>query len=152
MRGLVADEAILIERLKSVDCYRLSDYLYTFRMIDDNGNHLDSYYPDTCFDTVWQRYNFDRQLRLIILDLIERIEIALKTKLTQVFSMKYGAFGYLDIKNLSRFSQDKQSNYWRLAHETSTTESCHAIKWTFLFTGDHIIIPVYSSLQDLFYF
>jgi len=35
-------------------------------------------------------------------------------------------------------SGTKQSNYWRLAYETSTTESCHAIKWTFLFTGDLI--------------
>ena len=147
-RGLVADEAILINHLKSVNYYRLSGYLYTFRIIDDNGNHLDSYYPDTCFDTVWQRYTFDRQLRLIILDGIERIEIALKTKLTQVFSMKYGAFGYLDIKNLPRFSQDRHSIFITKLREETQRSNEDFVQHFFKKYGDyHNDLPLWMATE-----
>ncbi|MCK7539777.1 MAG: Abi family protein [Marinilabiliales bacterium] len=36
--------------------------------------------PDTWFEDIIDRYNFDRHLRLILFDAIERIEIALRTK------------------------------------------------------------------------
>ena len=109
-RGLIADKTILIQRLQSVNYYRLSGYLYPFRMKDQSGCQLDQYLPDTTLEKVWRRYTFDRQLRLLVLDGIERIEVALKTKITQNFSLKYGPFGYLYKNNLPRMSDDKHKN------------------------------------------
>ncbi len=37
--------------------------------------------PDTYFEDVIERYNFERRLRLILFDAIERIEIALITSM-----------------------------------------------------------------------
>lgn len=40
-----------------------------------------SFKPNSRFDDVIALYNFDRELRLLIFDVIERIEIGLRTKL-----------------------------------------------------------------------
>jgi abortive infection bacteriophage resistance protein len=90
-RGLVApDKQAVIEKLHAVSYYRLSAYWYTFRQPDDNLT------PGTTLETVWHRYTFDRQLRLLVLDAIERVEIAVRTQTVYQHVLKYGAFGYLD--------------------------------------------------------
>ena len=52
--------------------------------------------PNSYFEDVIARYNFDRQLRLILFDAIEFIEIALRTKLIYHLSQAYGGLWYLD--------------------------------------------------------
>jgi len=73
---LAANRDELIARLKAVNYYRLSGYLYPFRDLPN-----DTFRPGADLDTVWRRYNFDRRLRLILLDAIERIEVAVRTRL-----------------------------------------------------------------------
>lgn len=69
-RGLIADRGLLIERLSSVNYYRLSGYWFHRRLPDD------SFKPGTTFAAVWDQYVFDRRLRLLVMDAVERIEIA----------------------------------------------------------------------------
>ena len=101
-RGLLADRAELIERLNAVSYYRLSAYWYTFRQIDS-----EFLLPGTTLDTVWRRYVFDRQLRLLTMDAIERVEIALRTQLVNCHTLACGSFGYLDRANLPRMSVEQ---------------------------------------------
>lgn len=75
-RGVKGDPGVMRERLASVNYYRLSGYLFPFRNPDNQ-----TYRPGTSFDEVWQRYAFDRRLRLLVMDAIERIEIAVRTQL-----------------------------------------------------------------------
>ena len=103
-RGLIADKDILIERLESVNYYRLSTYLYTFRLPGD------TYKSVTTLDKVWKRYTFDRQLRLIVLDAIERAEVALKTQITQFFSYNHGPFGHFDKSKFDSSMSDNDYN------------------------------------------
>jgi abortive infection bacteriophage resistance protein len=51
---------------------------------------------DSYFEDVIDLYNFDRHLRLLMFDAIERIEIALRTKLIYHLSLSYGSLFYLD--------------------------------------------------------
>lgn len=44
-------------------------------------------------------YEFDRHLRLHVLDALERIEIAVRTRFTYHLAHTYGPFGYLDSHN-----------------------------------------------------
>lgn len=104
-RGLVADRAELIGRLKVVNYYRLSGYLYPYRQPDD------SYRPGTTLNEVWRRYNFDRRLRIILLDAIERIEVGVRTRLVYHFVTAHGPFGYLDRRKLPGF---KVRTWWRM--------------------------------------
>lgn len=96
-RGLVADKIELIQCLESVSYYRLSAYWYTFRIPNDPENKI---IPGTNLNTVWRRYTFDRQLRMLVMDAIERVEIALRTQIINRHVMAFGPFGYLDRINL----------------------------------------------------
>ena len=103
-RGLVAGRNELIGRLKVVNYYRLSGYLYPFRQPDETLR------PGTTLDMVWRRYNFDRRLRIILLDAIERIEVAVRTRLVYHFVQAHGPFGHLQETNLPGF---KKRVWWR---------------------------------------
>jgi abortive infection bacteriophage resistance protein len=93
-RGLVvADRAALVHRLEAVGYYRLCAYWHQFKQPDD------SFLPNTQFDTVWQHYRFDRQLRLATIDAIERVEVAVRTALVHDLAMRCGPFAHTDIKN-----------------------------------------------------
>ncbi|MBI2925883.1 MAG: Abi family protein [Verrucomicrobia bacterium] len=90
-RGLVApSRQAIIEKLQAVSYYRLSAYWFPFRQPDDTLK------PGTTLEMVWRRYTFDRQLRCLVLDAIERVEISVRTQLVCQHSLKHGPFGYLD--------------------------------------------------------
>ena len=99
-RGLKADRSFLIEILKNVNYYRLSGYWYPFRNFPD-----DTFLPNTELTTIWRRYTFDRQLRLLILDGIERIEISLRTSLTYEIAHEFGAFDYQSQSTLPNLNE-----------------------------------------------
>ena len=67
---------------------------------DAAGNLTDNFTPGTTFNQVWRRYSFDRRLRIILLDAIERIEVAVRTQLVFQFVRAHGSFGYLLKENL----------------------------------------------------
>jgi abortive infection bacteriophage resistance protein len=126
-RGLIGNRAEIIERLKAVNYYRLSGYLYPFRQPGD------SFVPGTAFDAVWRRYNFDRRLRMLLLDAIERIEVAVRTRVVYNFVINHGPFGHLEPKNLPGFKRSKWGtrlirNLKRLAQLKGWENSEHA-KW-----------------------
>lgn len=113
-RGLVADRKELVARLRAVNYYRLSAYWYTFRIAGDNTERLQ---PGTSLDTVWRRYRFDRQLRLLVMDVIERVEIAIRTRIVNRHVMQYGSFAYLDRASLPGLSVE---NHRRLLEKVRT--------------------------------
>lgn len=76
--GLVGERDAMASRLEVVCFERLSGYWHPF-LVDD-GRFKDG----TTFENVWNRYAFDRRLRLLIFDAIERIEVCLKTQLSMV--------------------------------------------------------------------
>lgn len=53
-RGLVVDKTLLVARLKNVNYYRLSGYLYPYRQPDD------TFKPGTTFERAWRHHTFDR--------------------------------------------------------------------------------------------
>lgn len=83
-RGLIADKSKLVEILSNVSYYHLSAYIYPFKI--DNSDKLQ---PGTTLEQIYRRYRFDRQLRCLVLDALERIETALKTKIVNIFTQQY---------------------------------------------------------------
>lgn len=91
-RGLVIeDEQRAMRHLSNVSYYRMSAYMLPFKKMDDGGNVLDQFKEGTTWDNVYDLYKFDRKLRLLIFDAIERIEIALRTQVIHQLSHKYGS-------------------------------------------------------------
>jgi abortive infection bacteriophage resistance protein len=72
-------------------------------MQDDRANH--HFRDQSYFEDVIDTYNFDRHLRLIVFNAIERIEISLRTKLVYHLSHSYGPVWYL---NPSLFDNPKE--------------------------------------------
>jgi abortive infection bacteriophage resistance protein len=89
---LMKDEQQAAFYLNHISYFRLKSYWWD--MQTDRVNHI--FAPDSYFEDVIARYNFDRRLRLILFDAIELIEIALRTKLIYHFSQAFGGLWYLD--------------------------------------------------------
>ncbi len=77
-RGLQIANPVLAEKyLSNISYYRLGEYWYV--MQSDKENHI--FKPNSKFMDVVALYNFDAELRLLLFDVIEKIEISLRTKL-----------------------------------------------------------------------
>lgn len=84
-RGLtIADEERAVRYVRHLGYYRLSPYMIPFRV-----EQSDRFKNGTTFDNVLSLYVFDRQLRLLALDALERIEVAIRSSLTDHMSMEY---------------------------------------------------------------
>lgn len=93
--GLAAGKEELAKRLKDVGYYRLSAYMAPFKAYDDAGNMTEQFISGASLEKVWELYLFDRQLRLLFLDAIERIEVSLRVKIAYLHTEKSGPFGYV---------------------------------------------------------
>ena len=62
-----------------------------FRKPNPDGSLSNDFIPGTTWNDINSLYRFDRKLRLLVFDAIERIEIALRTKLIYQLSLKYGS-------------------------------------------------------------
>ena len=92
-RGMtVKDEQKATFYLNHISYYRLKGYWWDMQA--DFTNHI--FAPNSVFEDVIARYSFDRQLRLILFDAIEFIEISLRTKLIYHLSQVYGGLWYLN--------------------------------------------------------
>lgn len=94
-RGLgneeIRDE--MIQRLATVGYYRLSAYSYPFRKTegrDSLGKKRDEFREGTTFRRVWEYYLFDRRLRLLVMDAIERVEVALRVQIAYEWALMTG--------------------------------------------------------------
>lgn len=86
------EEAHAPHFLANISYYRLKGYWW--EMQDDKVNH--HFADGSYFEDVIDFYNFDRRFRLIVFNAIERIEIALRTKMIYHLSLNYGPAWYLD--------------------------------------------------------
>jgi len=92
-RGLaISDKAKAAHYLANIGYYRLSGYWWPMQA--DKVAH--TFKPNSRFDDVIALYNFDRELRLLIFDVIERIEIALRTQLIYQLSHEHGPWWFQD--------------------------------------------------------
>ncbi len=89
---LFRDEGNAPHFLENISYYRLKGYWWDTQI--DFANHI--FNTNTYFEDIIDRYNFDRHLRLILFDAIERIEIALRTKMIYHLAMSYNGLWYLD--------------------------------------------------------
>lgn len=89
------------EYLSHISYFRLK---YYWKDMVDPANE-DSFLDSACFDDVISRYNFDRELRLVLFDAIEVIEVALRTKIISHMSQAFNnGTWYLD----SSLFEDRQ--------------------------------------------
>jgi len=102
MRGLrISDGAAAQRCLRRIGYYRLSAYWYPFRVpvAVAPPTRSDDFLPNSRFADALALYVFDKRLKLLVMDAIERVEIAMRVELSLCLGSK-GAFSYLDAAQL----------------------------------------------------
>jgi abortive infection bacteriophage resistance protein len=130
-RGLqFKDEDKSAHYLSNISYYRLRAYTYPFQ---DNTNPNHTFAKQICFEDIIELYVFDRKLRILVFDAIEKIEIALRTKIIYHFSLTYGShwheLSHLYINN-SRFIKDIGDLYKEIDRSTETFIKHYQSKYT----------------------
>jgi abortive infection bacteriophage resistance protein len=88
-RGIViSDDQRAAHCLSRIGYYRLSAYWFPFRVRDGNGDLTNNVRANTQFETIISLYHFDKNLRMLVLDAIERIEIALRVHISLLLGQK----------------------------------------------------------------
>lgn len=91
-RGMkVANPTEAKHYLQTLNYYRLA--AYWLGMEADHATH--QFAPDASSERVVELYVFDREFRLLLLDAIERIEVAVRTQLAYQLGHKYGTHPHL---------------------------------------------------------
>lgn len=92
--------------LQHIGYFRMTGYFKFFQEIIDDIQ-TDTFIKGTTFQQVLDLYIFDRKLRLLTLDAIEKIEVSFKASINDYMSENFWCFWFLDE---SLFSLEKQEN------------------------------------------
>lgn len=93
-KGLAVPSPAEAERaLNFIGYFRLRGYALPLMTPMSTGRQFK---PGVAFDDILARYELDRDLRRITLGQLERIEVAVRTVISNVMSLHYGPFWYLN--------------------------------------------------------
>jgi abortive infection bacteriophage resistance protein len=93
-KGLVVPSPVDAERaLNFIGYFRLRGYALPLMTPTPSGRQFK---PGASIGDILARYELDRDLRRITLGQIERIEVAVRTVISNVMSLQYGPFWYLN--------------------------------------------------------
>lgn len=126
-RGLaVEDQAAALATLRRLGYYRLAGYFYPLRVFVGQGQpRRDEFVAGASLSLVVSLYEFDKSLRLLVLDAIERIEVAMRVaiayRLGQLHPEAHLQTQYLD----ARFFQSRNGD--RPKHEVWCEKLGHAL-------------------------
>lgn len=117
-RGMtVTDPAQAEFYLQHLNYYRLGAYWLPFE-----DNHVDHHFrAGTRFDDVLNLYIFDRELRLLVLDAIERVEVSVRTQWAYHLAHRHNPHAHLDV-SLAFNAHRWQSNLDKLSDEVRRSD------------------------------
>ena len=103
--------------LSHINYYRLAGYWIPF----ESNHQTHQFKSGTNFDQVINLYDFDRELRLLVLDAIERIEVSFRTQFAYFMAHNHGTHSYLDA-SLAREDKYWNNNLESLKREISQSD------------------------------
>jgi abortive infection bacteriophage resistance protein len=90
---LISDQTLAEKTLGEISYFRFAAY---FRPMEANKS-THQFKPNSTFESAVALYEFDCNLRQLLFTAIQRIEVALRAKIIQHFSMSYGAFWFMQM-------------------------------------------------------
>jgi len=99
LQGLIVhDDQRALHYIKYIGHYRLRGYAWSFRD-QEEGPTWHRFRPNTTFDNVLEVYKFDRKLRTLIIDALERIEVAVRSVISHTACVSKGAHWFMNREN-----------------------------------------------------
>lgn len=126
--------------LQHLNYYRLCAYWLPFE--SDHASHR--FRPGTRFSDVLGLYVFDRELRLLVLDAVERIEVSVRSQWAYVLAHLHGPHAHLDprlTRNLGRWRSALQ----RLSDEVHRSDETFARHLVATYQED--LPPVWATTE-----
>lgn len=100
-RGMdIADPGVAERFFSRVNYYKFKAYLFKYEVPCPYLDHRFS--RAVTFEEVYQVYKFDRKLRIVIGDMLERLEVAVRTKWAQEMALRFGPFAHEASQNFQR--------------------------------------------------
>lgn len=126
--------------LQHLNYYRLAAYWLPYEA--DHATH--TFKPGTTFEDVLNRYIFDRELRLLVLDAIERIEVSVRSQWAYQLAHRHDPHAHLD-PALARRHAFWQTNIRQLQDEIDRSDEAFVkhLKATYAET----LPPVWASCE-----
>ncbi len=113
-RGLIInDEKFARKYLSNISFYRLRAYTYPFQ---NNKVASHPFNVEISFKDIIELYQFDSAVRALVLEALQKIEIALRTQIIYQWSVKQGGYWHLD-KNLYKNQQSFEKHLSSLKKE-----------------------------------
>lgn len=140
-RGLIAEREQLIKKLQNVNYYRLSGYLFPYK--DKNENFIEGTY----FSKIWRTYNFDRKLRLLVFDAIERIEVKARTLAAYHIAHNYGPFSCSEKRIFPRLNVDFDKWIGSILDEYDRNQELFKNHFKLKYGDTHSLPPIWISIE-----
>ena len=119
-RGLlIQDRDRARHYLRHLNYYRLGAYWLSLEQEQDHGTHR--FFPGTSFDDVLNLYIFERELRLLALDAIERVEVSVHTQWAYHLAHRYGCHANHNA-DIFKSEWDHTRNLAKLTDEVSRSQ------------------------------
>ncbi len=124
-RGLlVKDEERAKLYLQNISYFRFTGYGLAFEEYSSTGERLHKFKKGTSFDDLLRVYIIDRKIRLLIIDAIERIEVAVRSTINHEMACHYNnSHWYLD---KALFLDSDQFKYADFIREIKNHTACNA--------------------------
>ena len=104
-RGLaIVNETAAESYLDNVSYFRLAAYMRPMELDDCH-----TFKPGSTFDNAVALYEFDAKLRVLLFEAIQTLEVSLRAKIINRFSLAHGAFWFIDpslANDLHKFSDN----------------------------------------------
>lgn len=140
-RGMViSDRSRALHYLREISYYRLGAYWLPFEA--DHASH--QLMPNTRFDDVLNSYIFDRELRLLVMDAIERIEVSLRARWSYHMAHEHGPHCLLDA---SCFGSSWPYGKHREKLETDVQKSQEVFIRHLRSTYDEALPPIWAAVE-----
>ena len=141
-RGLIiADESKAAKFLGEVSYFHFVQYLRP--MEADKETH--QFKPNSRFDDAVGLYEFDCELRDLMFRAIQRIEIALRTKIIHEFSMEHGPFWFFNIA----LADDERKFIENMnAVDRELSRSKEYLGYAFAFPRKHAIYDIKPYIKE----
>jgi len=142
-RGLSIDDPEVAQRwLLNVSYYRLAGYWWPMQA----DKVLHTFKPNSRFSDVVALYEFDRELRLLLFGVIERIEIALRTKLIHFLSLEHGFWWFTDISR-SADAKSHAKNLSAILGELERSKEVFITEHNKKYRDDERFPPAHKTLE-----
>lgn len=137
--------------LSRIGYYRLSGYSHPFRKRDEDGAILDDFADGTQFSDILALLDFDKALRLLFLEAMETIELALQSQIAYIMGerdpLSYMMLDHLNSEFATKIDRNAELPRFDLWHEKHAKQRHANRNNPFILHHEGRDLPIWVSVE-----